>query len=97
LDLLDGNKSKEQKNVQKQVQNKSLKETNRKLTYKERLEMEALEKEIPALETEKAEIEQQLSSGTLDTDGILRASQRFAELTDLIDEKTMRWLELSEV
>ena len=83
--------------IKESRESKKEQQTSRKLTYKERIEMETLEKEIPALETEKAEIEQQLSSGALDTDGILRASQRFAELTDLIDEKTMHWLELSEV
>jgi len=56
-----------------------------------------LEKEIPQLETEKAEIESQLASGTLSSDEIIIASQRHAELNDLIDEKSMRWLELSEI
>lgn len=71
--------------------------TKRKLTFKEKQEFEALEKEIPALETEKVEIENQLASGTLSSDEIIKASQRHAEVNDLIDEKTMRWLELSEI
>jgi len=69
----------------------------RKMSFREKQEFEALEKEIPQLEAEKMEIENQLSSGTLDNDTIIKVSGRFAELTDLIDEKTMRWLELSEI
>jgi ABC transport system ATP-binding/permease protein len=69
----------------------------RKLSFKEKQEFEALEKDIPKLENEKADIENQLASGTLTSDDIIKASQRHAELNDLIDEKTMRWLELSEI
>jgi ATP-binding cassette subfamily F protein uup len=69
----------------------------RKLSFKEKQEFEALEKEIPELETEKADIENRLASGTLTSDEIVKDSQRHAELNDLIDEKTMRWLELSEI
>jgi len=73
------------------------KEKARKLSFKEKQEFEALEKEIPALEAEKADIENQLASGTLSSDEIIKASQRFGELGDIIDDKTMRWLELSEM
>lgn len=73
------------------------KEKPRKMSFKEKQEFETLEKEISELEEEKATIEVQLSSGELDNDEILKASQRFAELAELIDEKTMRWLELSEI
>lgn len=73
------------------------KEKAKKLSFKEKQEFEALEKEIPALEAEKADIENQLASGTLSSDEIIKASQRFGELGDIIDEKTMRWLELSEM
>lgn len=69
----------------------------RKMNFKEKQEFESLEKEIPALETEKLKIETALSSGTLSNDEIMVASKRFAELCDLIDDKTMRWLELSEL
>jgi len=69
----------------------------RKLTYKEQKEFESLELEIPELEKEKADIENRLASGTLTTDEIMFASKRHAELNELIDEKTMRWLELSEI
>ncbi len=67
------------------------------MTFKEKKEFEALEIEIPALENEKVEIENQLASGKLTTDEIVAASKRFSEISESIDEKTMRWLELSEV
>jgi ATP-binding cassette subfamily F protein uup len=69
----------------------------RKLSFKEKQEFEALEKEIPLLEAEKSEIENQLASGTLTGDEIIVASQRHSVVIDLIDEKTMRWLELSVI
>ena len=72
-------------------------EKPRRMTFKQRQEFETLDKEIPALEAEKRAIEAQLSGGTMDADTITAASRRFAELTALIDEKTMRWLELSEL
>ncbi len=68
----------------------------RKLTFKEQREYEALEGEIAALEEEKAQIEQDMCSGTLDNATLLQRSQRIATVMQLIDEKTMRWLELSE-
>ena len=49
-----------------------------------------------ALEEEKADIEQQMSSGTLDNDTLLKLSIRIQEVITLIDDKSMRWLELSE-
>ena len=71
-------------------------ETKRKLTFKERKEYESLEEEIMALEEEKATIELEMSSGTLDNDTLVKKSMRIQEVIALIDEKSMRWLELSE-
>lgn len=71
-------------------------EPKRRLTFKERKEFEALDAEIPALEAEKAAIESAMSSGTLPTDELLAKSARFTQLMQELDEKTMRWLELSE-
>ena len=71
-------------------------ESKRKLTFKERKEYESLEEEIMALEEEKAEIEQEMSSGTLDNETLVKKSMRIQEVIALIDEKSMRWLELSE-
>ena len=68
----------------------------RKLSYNEKRELEALEREIPALEAEKAALEESLSSGSLGVDELTAQSQRIAELIGLINEKTMRWLLLSE-
>ena len=72
-------------------------EQKKKLTFKERKEFEALEEEIPALEAEKAELETAMSSGTLSTDELMAKSQRITQVMEEIDEKTMRWLELSEL
>jgi len=74
-----------------------VKEKVSKRSFKDKQEFEALEKDIPALEKEKTDIESQLASGSLSTEEIVNASQRHAEVCDLIDEKTMRWLELSEI
>lgn len=68
----------------------------RKLTFAERKEFERLEGEIEAIETEKADIEARLCSGTLTVDEINDLSRRLPILTDELDEKSMRWLELSE-
>ena len=86
------------KPVEKNVQQKATyrTETKRKLTFKERKEYEALEPEIMALEEEKSMLEQEMSSGTLDTDALLAKSQRIQVVIELIDEKTNRWVELSE-
>ena len=72
-------------------------ETKRKLTYKEKTEFEQLGKDIAALESEQAEIEAQLSSGTLLMAEITEKSKRLPVLKDELDEKSMRWLELSEI
>ena len=71
-------------------------EENKKLTFKEREEFASLEGEIEKLETEKEQIANELSSGNLPTEELMQKSNRLSELIDLIDEKTMRWLELSE-
>ena len=69
----------------------------RKMSFKEKREFEQLEKEIAELEAEKAQIEELLCSGTLSVDELTDKSKRLPEVNDLIDEKTMRWLELSEI
>ena len=72
-------------------------EQKRRLSYKERLEYERLEKDIEALEAEKKQIEEALSSGTLSVADITTMSKRLPVLTDELDEKSLRWLELDEV
>ena len=96
----------EQKSKEQRVKNKDLdsdadganaKPEKRKLSYKEQKELEALDAEIPALEQEKADVEARLASGQLTADEIMADSQRHAQLLELIDEKSMRWLELSDM
>ena len=69
----------------------------RRMSFKEKREFEQLEQEIADLETEKNAIEEALCSGTLSVDELTEKSKRLPELSDLIDEKTLRWLELSEI
>ena len=69
----------------------------RKMSFKEKREFEQLEKEIAELEAEKTQIEELLCSGTLSVDELTEKSKRLPEVNDMIDEKTMRWLELSEI
>ena len=95
-------KSKEETKSQetrvKSQDNQERKESVRKMTFNEKREFEALEKEIPKLEKEKSEIENKLSSGEItDSDEIIKLSERFSYLTELLDDKEMRWLELSEI
>ena len=68
----------------------------RKLTYKERIELETLEKEMAELEEEKKSIESVLSGNTTDFEAIQSASARYQALKEALDEKEYRWLELSE-
>ena len=75
----------------------SLPNAKKKLSFKEKQEFEALEKEIENLEQEKSLIEKELASGALSNDDLTIKSIRFGEITQLIDEKTTRWLELSEL
>ena len=69
----------------------------RKLTYKERLEMVQLEKDIAALEEKQKSIEEALCSGKLSVDELTEKSKLLSTLKDEIDEKSMRWLELDEL
>ena len=69
----------------------------RRLSYKEKREMEQLEKDIAALEEEKKQIEEALCGGTTSVDEITAMSKRLPQLNEELDEKSMRWLELSEV
>ena len=72
-------------------------EQRRKKTYKEKCEFERLEKEIAALEKEQKTIEEALCSGTLSIDELTVKSKRLPLVKDELEEKEMRWLELSEI
>ena len=71
--------------------------SKRKLSYKEKREMEQLESDIAALETEQKQIEEALCGGTTSVEEITAMSKRLPLLKDELDEKSMRWLELSEI
>ncbi len=88
-------KSKEEK---KQVPNtlKPKLEKANKATYKELKEFEKIEKEMPLLETKKEDLLSQMNSGELNTEEFNQSSKRYQEISDVLDEMEMRWLELSE-
>ena len=69
----------------------------RRLSYKEKREMEQLEKDIAALEDEKKKIEEALCGGTTEVEEITAMSKRLPQLNEELDEKSMRWFELSEI
>ena len=70
--------------------------SKRKLSFKEQRELEQIEADLAVHGAERAELEAELSSGTLPYDRITEISKRIEELVSLIDEKEMRWLELNE-
>ena len=72
-------------------------ENKRKMSYKEKREYEQLTKEIETLTAEQQKLEEALCSGTLSVDELTEKSKRLPEIKDELDEKEMRWLELSEM
>ncbi|MBR1504413.1 MAG: ABC-F family ATP-binding cassette domain-containing protein [Prevotella sp.] len=89
--------SKEVAETKEVKDNRPAKETKKKLSYKEKRELEQLEQEIAALEEEQRQLEEALCSGTLSVDELTEKSKRLPLLKDELDEKSMRWLELSEL
>jgi ATP-binding cassette subfamily F protein uup len=81
----------------KEPSEKPVSERKRRLSFKERQEMENLEKELSSLNGEKATLETEMNSGIMPYDKLEEASKRYAEIKDEIDAKEMRWLELSEI
>jgi ATP-binding cassette subfamily F protein uup len=98
---LQPNDPKESKEVKVEKETKITSDINnqqkRKLTYKEKREFEQLEKEIADLEAEQQALEEALCSGTLSVEELTEKSKRLPLLKDELDEKSMRWLELSEI
>jgi ATP-binding cassette subfamily F protein uup len=94
---------KEEEKSEKSVKNEKKQPANnvatakRKLSYKEKRELEQLEKDIATLEAEQKQIEEALCGGTTSVDEITALSKRLPVLKDELDEKSMRWLELSEI
>ncbi len=72
-------------------------ETRRRLSYKEKMELQQLERDIKQLTEEQRTLEEQLCSGTLTVDELTEKSRRLPVVKDELDEKEMRWLELSEI
>ena len=93
--------SKETKTTEDNKEDKEYRNQNRetktKLSYKEKREFEQLEKEIAAFEEEQKQLEAALCSGTLSVEELTEKSKRLPQLKDELDEKSMRWLELSEI
>lgn len=85
-------------NSKREIEKKTHNNTTRtKKTYKEKIEFEQLEKDIAALEAEQKRIENALCGGTISVEEITEMSKRLPIVKDEIDEKSMRWLELSEL
>ncbi|HMO62395.1 MAG TPA: ABC-F family ATP-binding cassette domain-containing protein [Ferruginibacter sp.] len=74
----------------------AVKENKKTLSFKEKYEFETIEKEMPLLQQEKQQLENDMAAGRLEYDALQKAAARVGELIRLIDEKEMRWLELSE-
>ncbi len=95
-------KEQEEKNstpIEKKVKirEKSNDETTRKLSFKEKREMDLLEKEIAELEKERDELELIMNSGKLGHEILSEKATRYQSIKDALDEKELRWLELSEM
>lgn len=85
-------------NSKREIEKKTRNNTTRtKKTYKEKIEFEQLEKDIAALEAEQKRIENALCGGPISVEEITEMSKRLPIIKDEIDEKSMRWLELSEL
>lgn len=91
--------SKEEAKVDASVKEKKSyrNDSRRRMSYKEKREFEQLEKDITSLEQQQHEIEEALCSGTLSVEELTEKSRLLPKLKEEIDEKSMRWLELSEI
>ncbi len=75
---------------------RSERRSSNKLSFKEQRELQSIEEELPKLEGEKSQLEEAMSSGTLSIEELTAKAERISELIAMIDEKSFRWLELSE-
>lgn len=91
-------KAREEQNIAKEKKTTTTPRSERpaKLSFKERKEFETLTTEIDALTAEREALEQAFADGSI-IDDIEAKSKRYNEVKDLLDEKEMRWLELSEL
>jgi ATP-binding cassette subfamily F protein uup len=79
------------------VSSKNTAREKRKFSFNEKREWETLQKDIKTLEAEKHKLSDQINTATLPYDDLMKISQRIAEINELLDQKEMRWLELSEI
>jgi ATP-binding cassette subfamily F protein uup len=90
--LAEAKNIKKEENSTTRVQNR----TTQKLSFKEQKEYESLEKEIEILEKEQKDLTEKMNNSTLTHTELATAAQRLEQIIDLIDEKSLRWLELGE-
>ena len=82
--------------VKPQAESKTKDKPKKKLSFNEQREFNQLEVDIESLEVEKSELTEKLNAGNLDHEELMKTGERIQEIIDLLDEKEMRWLELSE-
>lgn len=97
LQLKEVAESENKKPVEKQQETPIKKSTDKRASFKDKREFEILEKEIAELNKEKEKITEGLGSGLLSFEDLEKLSKRIGEVNELLDEKEMRWLELSEI
>ena len=85
-----------ERSLNKIENNKPANSSRQKFSFKEKLEFETLEKEIPALEKEKELLELQMNNGAMDFEKLQESAQRVSDIIALLDKKESRWLELSD-
>jgi ATP-binding cassette subfamily F protein uup len=97
--VLESNKSRGQTTEEAVVSNVAtiIEAPKKKASFKEKREFEILEKEMPALEAEKLAITEKMSTGNLGFEELQKLSDRMIAITQLLEEKELRWLELSEM
>jgi ATP-binding cassette subfamily F protein uup len=95
LDAMEGQIMKPISEPEEAAPVKKEKSAEKKLSFKEKFELESLEKEMPLLQKEKETLEQQLTTSA-DFNALQKAAERISQIIQLLDEKELRWLELSE-
>ncbi|MBQ2292001.1 MAG: ABC-F family ATP-binding cassette domain-containing protein [Paludibacteraceae bacterium] len=96
--LEQGTKSQEPRPIAQVVKSEKVKtEQKRRLSFKEKKELEELEVRMPQLEEEKTQLEALLSGGSISADEIAQASKRYQEVQEELDEAEMRWLEIIDL
>jgi ATP-binding cassette subfamily F protein uup len=85
------------KEPEKKTARSTVQQVKTKLSFKEQREFEMLGTEIVKLDFEKTELENTLNSGTLLHEELFRMSEQLVKIKSLLDEKELRWLELSEL